>query len=483
MKSALLVWVAELMSLGFTINPYDPCVANKIVDGHQSTVCWHVDDLLIGHAKPETVTWFLTWIAKRYNTPDKKLTPTWGSYHDYLGINIDFSYPGRVKFDMVPCINKIIDAFPEKITGVTSTPAADHLFAVCPSAEAHLLPKDQAQGFHHTTAQLLFLSRVCCDIQTPVSFLTTRVKHPDGDDWGKLKRVLTYLHSTCSLKLTLFAELLSIIWWYADASHQTHKDYHGHTGAILTLGHGAVSSSSTKQKLNTKGSTKTKIVGLFDETSDILWTCNFYEAQGYYTITANNVYQDNMSTLLLAKNGHILSSKCTKHIKAKYFFIKHYHHSGEIDLQYCPTDDMWADILTKPLQGPKVWVMQAFLMNCSVNFSEDSVLTKTVVKQPLPVNIGWSPHSLRPPLHHWSVLRQNTLVLRYHVSIVGWFLYSQIPGRRKWHGKTAPFHVTNLIPPLSLLEFGPQQSREFWLIILVIISNSNINLAHAIELF
>jgi hypothetical protein len=84
------------------------------VDGHQLTVCWHVDDLLIGHAKPETVTRFLTWIARCYNTPDKKLTPIRGSYHDYLGININFSDPGMVKYDMVSYIDKIIDAFPER---------------------------------------------------------------------------------------------------------------------------------------------------------------------------------------------------------------------------------------------------------------------------------------------------------------------------------------------------------------------------------
>jgi hypothetical protein len=269
---------ADLMSWGFTFNPYNPCVANKIVDGQQLMVWWHVDVLLIGHAKPETVTRFLTWIAKSYNTPDKKLTPTCGSYHDYLGINIDFSDPGMVKFDMVPYIDKIIDAFPEKITRVTSIPAADHLFAVRPSAGARLLPEDQARGFHHTTAQLLFLSWVCHDIQTPVSFLMTRVKHPDEDDSGKQKRVLTYLHSTHSLKLSLFAESLSIIWWYVDASHQTHEDCRSHTGTILTLGRGAVSSSSIKQKLNTKSSTETEIVGLFDKTRDILWTCNFLEA-------------------------------------------------------------------------------------------------------------------------------------------------------------------------------------------------------------
>jgi hypothetical protein len=60
-----------------------------------------------------------------------------------------------------------------------------------------------------------------------------------------------------------------------------------------------------------------------------------------------------MSALSLEKNGRISSSKRTKHIKAKYFLIKDYYDSGEIDVKFCPTDKMWADVLTKPLQGQK----------------------------------------------------------------------------------------------------------------------------------
>jgi hypothetical protein len=75
-------------------------------------------------------------------------------------MNIDFSDPGSVAFDMIPYISKILTGFPEKITGVSSTPAADHLFTVCPQHEASFLPEEQARSFHHTTAQLLFLSRV-----------------------------------------------------------------------------------------------------------------------------------------------------------------------------------------------------------------------------------------------------------------------------------------------------------------------------------
>jgi hypothetical protein len=52
MMSALLIYqklVSELRSMGFIINPYNPCVANKILDGNQLTIRWHVDDLMISH--------------------------------------------------------------------------------------------------------------------------------------------------------------------------------------------------------------------------------------------------------------------------------------------------------------------------------------------------------------------------------------------------------------------------------------------------
>ena len=41
--------------------------------------------------------------------------------------------------------------------------------------------------------------------------------------------------------------------------------------------------------------------------------------------------------------------------------IKDYYDSGEIDLWYCLTDVMWADVLPKPLQGQKFRYMRAFL--------------------------------------------------------------------------------------------------------------------------
>jgi hypothetical protein len=100
----------------------------------------------------------------------------------------------------------------------------------------------------------------------------------------------------------------------------------------------------------------------------------FIECQGY-TTDEYIVFQDNMSVMSLEKNRRVSSSKPTKHIKAKYFLIKDYYDAEEIDIEFCPTDEMWADILTKPLQREKFRDMRAFLQNCPRDYDNDAELT------------------------------------------------------------------------------------------------------------
>jgi hypothetical protein len=78
--------------------------------------------------------------------------------------------------------------------------------------------------------------------------------------------------------------------------------------------------SSTKQKLNTRSSTETEIVGADDFMPVICWTRYFMKAQGY-GVKYSVLFQDNKSSILLEKNGKALSSKRKKHINIRYFFI------------------------------------------------------------------------------------------------------------------------------------------------------------------
>ena len=80
-------------------------------------------------------------------------------------------------------------------------------------------------------------------------------------------------------------------------------------------------------------------------------------------VQKNIVYQDNKSTILLATNGMASSSKRTRHINLRFFFIKDRIDSNEASIEYCPTGEMIGDFFTKPLQGSKFMEMRAIIMN------------------------------------------------------------------------------------------------------------------------
>ena len=110
-----------------------------------------------------------------------------------------------------------------------------------PSAKNMLLGPEQAQAFHRLTTKFLYLAaRAQQDIRTPIAFLTTRVKEPCTDNWAKLHCVLRYLNRNPGLPLTLRANNLEVIKWWADASFAVYLDMRGHTGGMMTLGKGAM---------------------------------------------------------------------------------------------------------------------------------------------------------------------------------------------------------------------------------------------------
>ena len=83
---------------------------------------------------------------------------------------------------------------------------------------------------------------------------------------------------------------------------------------------------------------------------EMLWSLHFIQAQEY-EVECAGLYQDNISTQLLIKNCKVSSRKKMIHIKAKFFFIKDRVDDGEIRVFDYPTEEMWADVMIKPLQG------------------------------------------------------------------------------------------------------------------------------------
>ena len=127
------------------------------------------------------------------------------------------------------------------------------------------------------------------------------------------------------------------------------------------MGGGAAYAKSSKQKLVTKSSTEAELVGASDVLTQVLWTRNFMESQGYKQ-GATTVYQDNMSTIFLEEKGKSKSQR-TRHVSIRYFFIKDRVDLGEIKIRYLPTEDMVADYFTKPWQGELFVKFRTAIMN------------------------------------------------------------------------------------------------------------------------
>ena len=133
---------------------------------------------------------------------------------------------------------------------------------------------------------------------------------------------------------------------------------------------GAVSSYNRRIKLNTRSSTETKLVSVDAYMPEVLWSLYFIQAQGY-GVKYSKIRQDNVSTQMLETNGKFSSSRKTKHIKAKFFFIKDKVDSEEVKIVDCPAGVMWSDVLTKPLQGTEFRKMRAQLMNCAMEYIDE----------------------------------------------------------------------------------------------------------------
>ena len=218
---------------------------------------------------------------------------------------------------------------------------------------------------HSVTAKLLYITkRARPDIETGVAFLTTIVSKSTEEDWKKLKRIITFLKYTIDDVRIIGAKGLDKIYTWVDAAYAVHGDMRSQTGGTMSYGYGMIHCKSSKQKLNTKSSTESELVGASEYVPYNLWSLQFMTYQGYKP-TRNVLFQDNMSTIKMLKNGRDSCTGNSRHIDIRHFFVKDRVDKKEIEVEYCPTELMIADYFTKPLQGGLFKLFRALIMGYS----------------------------------------------------------------------------------------------------------------------
>lgn len=156
------------------------------------------------------------------------------------------------------------------------------------------------------------------------------------------------------------ADNLHAVKWWVDGAFAVHPDMKSHTGAMMSMGKGAMCGASTQQKLNTKSSTEAKLVGV-DDAIDNSVICQ----------------QDNQSAMLLEKNGCGSSGKRTRHNSIRCFFVANRIASKEVRAACHPTVEMLTDFFTKPLQGNLFRMFRNFILNASEDLAAKDTSGKT----------------------------------------------------------------------------------------------------------
>ena len=192
-----------------------------------------------------------------------------------------------------------------------------------------------------------------------VSVLASKVKKATGQDRGRLDRVFYYLFATKDMVMKFKCGGSISFEAFVDASWAVHDDCHGRTGLVLMMAGCAIGAWSYKQKMVTRSSTESEIVAMSDTLSEVLWFRHWLIDQGH-ALAPTVLYEDNEAVVKLMKEERRTHQR-TKHLSARLFHARDIELNGEILIQWLPTGQMIADLMTKPLQGDQFTTLTAKL--------------------------------------------------------------------------------------------------------------------------
>ena len=175
-----------------------------------------------------------------------------------------------------------------------------------------------------------------------------------------MDRVLKYINGTRDNILTLSCRGPLRVRAYVDVAFGAHEDGKSQTGVTHHIGEGTVMAKSKKQKMVSKDSTEGELVGLTDRVDGVLRLHEFMKHQGH-VMDLPVIFQDNQSTISLVTKGG--GKYRNVHLRVRQCRLMEMIVNKELVIEYMPTGNMVADVLTKPLQGMLFLVMVGWLLN------------------------------------------------------------------------------------------------------------------------
>ena len=161
-----------------------------------------------------------------------------------------------------------------------------------------------------------------------------------------------YLRQTTEYKIQYQGAGHSGLIGYSDTDWGENRDNRrSTTGFVFLMAEGAVTWTSRMQKTVARSSTEAEYMALSEACSEVAWLTSLQREIGYRPNFPVPLVSDNQGGIFLAINP--AHDRRLKHVDIRYHFIREYVESKRVNIVYISTDEMIADILTKPLGRTK----------------------------------------------------------------------------------------------------------------------------------
>ncbi|XP_019172669.1 PREDICTED: uncharacterized protein LOC109168070 [Ipomoea nil] len=213
-------------------------------------------------------------------------------------------------------------------------------------------PYENPTQYRCIVGALQYLTITRPDLAYAVNRLCQFMHSPTIDHWAMVKRVLRYIKGTLDYGLHLVASPTSTIHAYSDSGWAGCPiDRKSTSGYVVFLGSNLVSWLSRKQRTVARLSTEAEYKALADVAAEVTWVVSLLRELGLHAGQPSNLWCDNLGATYLCANP-VFHAR-TKRVEIDYHFVRDKVDSGDFVVNFVSTKDQLADILTKPLTGPR----------------------------------------------------------------------------------------------------------------------------------
>lgn len=346
LKQAPRCWNARfgtfLKKHGFKQSDSDPCLFILERGKKKLLLALYVDDGIVAATDKDELSVFEEKLKSEFKIVTKPATY-------FLGIEIDQKSDGSIKIGQATYTRKVLNQFGMSDCRPCVTP-------IISSEKAESNDSDESVEFPYRSAvgALMYLmTGTRPDIAFAVSVVSRNLENPTHSNVIQVKRILRYLRGTTDTGIVYKPQhMKSTLLCYSDADHAGDETTcRSTTGVICVYAEGAISWLSQRQASVAISTTEAEIVAASEAAREILWLKRLLSEIVKFDDTPQ-LHVDNEAAIKLAQNPEL--HRRTKHIRTRHFFVRELVTNGEIDIQRVSTEVQLADMLTKPLQRPRL---------------------------------------------------------------------------------------------------------------------------------